>query len=799
MSIQKQLTFSIYSSFFHVVRPEILTKDWFYWRQVFSHHDVRGSKEELTDKKALEMYKNGPGVVLAEMDFKKGRNDKSVQKVYALSLDIDSGTDEEIFAALQKIRQYEWVAYTTYRHGLDDQTKIRVIIPLDEPIKTVDFPVAWHGLYHMTNAINDRKTKNPSRLLFLPTTFDKQVSWSHYNRSPENRFLALNDLVNIPVESVEELTDRNPVEYEQALQALRYVRKDSPYKHAATQLLNREPYAKPGERHNVNLGLTMLLATRTEKNPLNRSTIRAVFMPSLILMKEIDDSTPGVDEIYKAYTDALQKRTDARKAKQLGSEKTGYTDEELRKIAAACGISTHKRRITDIQHDLKDRWIITNTANYYFLQSDGSYAGPFGKDDAPLGAKKILAKAPIELIQTTANGFKPRPLSDLVYEYGQAASKVVADLTIDKSYFDPRTVTIKEAIAPLRDLSPLYNPKIDSWLRYFSLTEDVYEKLCNWLACVPDLNKMLCAIYLRGYPGSGKTIFSEGIASLWAGTSADIDKILGNFNEELCRCPVVLGDEAIPLKWKGTPTSTKLRTEIARTVRPLSRKYKGPAEIHGCIRLILTANNDDLLGQDGSTTQDDVSAVAQRFLYIYSPKKAADYLATLSQAEKDSWRRELFARHILYLAKHRQVVPGGRFWVEGSLSEITDMMLSSSSWNSRVCEWLVMYLMAPRIVDSQNHGLIRRVDGDLLCNTQAITDHWELFFPNTRVEPETKHIAQSLRALARGEVHLEWKGKKVRYWRIDPLALLAWVNRHAKGDPETILEAIATDSPKENS
>ena len=230
-------------------------------------------------------------------------------------------------------------------------------------------------------------------------------------------------------------------------------------------------------------------------------------------------------------------------------------------------------------------------------------------------------------------------------------------------------------------------------------------------------------------------------------------------------------------------------------MRPLSRKYQSIAELQGCIRLILTANRDDLLGTKGSVTPDDLKAIAQRFMYIYSGDDAAEFLLELDSDTRDLWRREGIPAHVRWLADNRHVEIAGRFWVEGSLSVMPDLMITSTDWNSRVCNLLVSYLMRPNPVDNTAQGLIRRKGGELWVNTQGVVDAWPLVFKDTKVEPEVRLISQALGSITVKKIRQRWGTASYHYAVIDMRYLDAWSLRNGVGDPETMANVLTEDSP----
>jgi len=407
-----------------------------------------------------------------------------------------------------------------------------------------------------------------------------------------------------------------------------------------------------------------------------------------------------------------------------------------------------------------------------------------------------LSRAPVRLVEITKNGYRRRSFNEIVCDYGDVASKVVVDLAIDKTYFDTTTRTVYEAATPLRKLEPKFDEQIDTWLK--RLGGKQYKKLVDWLACVSDLNKLLCAVYFDGVGDSGKTLFAYGLAKLWTeGPPAEVDATLGTFNDEITRCPLALADEEIPKKHQQNVTAV-LRSMLSTPSRTLKRKFLPTAEVRGAIRLVLAANNEFLLESKDVATAADLKSIAQRFFYVHADQVAADYLNSLSRETTKQWAKSGIAQHALWLAKNHVVEnPGRRFWVEGSIDQMHRMLMTGSFWNSRACEWLVRYMLQPELFDSRDSGLVRRLDGQLLVNDQAIVDGWQLYFPNTKIECNTSKIGAALRAISDDKrKQIRFKGKPIRYRVIDMAHLYDWSDRHNIGDMDTIRDNLVDKKQK---
>ncbi|KKL76776.1 hypothetical protein LCGC14_2041500, partial [marine sediment metagenome] len=570
-------------------------------------------------------------------------------------------------------------------------------------------------------------------------------------------------------------------------------------KDAAKALAGGHSFANPGDRHDKIVGLTWTLAKRDRR--LSARVIEELFSASLAAMRAVDPDCPDVDEAIKAYQTAVEKMDDSahqpmddreRKEQARSAGASGpYEEGDLKGIAAAAGCELEQ---------LGQRWIIQCDSTYWFLDGEGMYVGPFTEKGAMLASRHILARAPIRMRESTRSGYKWRSLVDVTTEAGQSAYKVISDLTAVRARFDDETKTLYEAVCPLRKLEPKFDPLIDEWLRKMGGPQ--HGKLVDWLACASDLSKLLCAIYFDGPKSSGKTLFAHGVAAMWTeGPPAEIDSVISDFNEDLARCPVVFADEDIPKPRNRTTVTTVLRSMLSTTQRTLKRKFKAPTELRGAIRLILAANNETLLDSRDVSSSKDLEAIAERFLYINVGQEAVEHLETISRVVKERWLTDGIARHALWLREHHVVeIPGKRFWVEGDIAEMHRLLMTASKWNSMACEWLVRYCMTPELFDSKATGLIRRGDGELLVNDQALIDGFDLYLKMSKIDPDTAKLGSALRALTKAGTRrqqLRTHGKRVRYRIIDVDHLIAWADRHNIGDRQAILESVGDTSPRE--
>ena len=163
-------TFTLYQSRFdNYGRPTTLP--WQQWvEDYFSKHDVRGTIEDSSDKKVLDAMKDGLGAVLGVIREGLGHKKANVEEIHALSLDIEDRTDEQVYAALDVLSPYHYAAWTTHKHGsivAGGYARIRVIIPLAEPLDPQKLSSVWTRMNAFVGEVNDPQTKDLSRVNFF--------------------------------------------------------------------------------------------------------------------------------------------------------------------------------------------------------------------------------------------------------------------------------------------------------------------------------------------------------------------------------------------------------------------------------------------------------------------------------------------------------------------------------------------------------------------------------------------------------------------------------------------------------
>lgn len=801
------LTFTLYKSKHDSYgRPQTLS--WEQWvASYFTVHEVRGSLDlRHADKETLDNTKDGPALVLGAIPEGASHKAANVTAIHALALDIDGRPEEQAFAAFAALQDYAYAAYTTFKHGTDlagGMPRLRVIIPLAEPVQawnSRDPGNVWHRLNALVGGINDPSTKDVSRLHFLPSTFDPTVTEAWNN---PGRFLSVEELpiVRLPQKTrFESSAQGTDIETYDAISSTRRRMKHGTHDSAGPQVakalkaLERgDSLALPGERHDTLLKITWWITRKKDGRKLNEAALAELFGPSIQVMQAEDPSWDGMGEVVKLYGDAVSKRN---RPSNAGTEEDyePYSQEELEKIAAAQDCSVE---------ELPRRWAILCGTSYFFLRGNGYYSPPANsRDEATARAHQELKRAPITLTEPTESGTRYRPATELVLHHGQVADRSVVDLTsIGGSRFDARTRTFYECASPIRVMDPLYDPQIARWLEL--LAGDQHETFLDWLASFPDLTRITAGLYVKGPPGVGKGLLCSGLARIWTmGSWTSLKAIFSNFNQKIIQCPLVVADEQVVAP-RGEDATAILRSLIGSREHELNRKFRDSSTAHGALRVILAANNDDLLrGKVASVA--DQEALIQRFIILTPGEQAAKYLSSLGGFDylNARWKdQDLIARHVMHLAMTR-TVKGDRFAVTGKETAAHREALTSD-YGRLVKEWLVAFAENPMMADRhpQMEKWIRVGDGEFLINSQAIKVGWRMYLGmDVREEPRLHKIGQELGQLVdRTNSDTEdgrtqrtaTDGTRPRYFKIDPELLVEFSTTAMVGSPEAIARVVS--------
>lgn len=116
----------------------------------------------------------------------KYRNDENIINRNTLALDYDDITDfKGLYIAICKhLEGYSWAFHTTYNHTTDNP-RIRLMVPINEPVSADDYRKYTQALAHQIGYKIDEGSYQPSRAMALPVRPVKDIPYIFkYNDAP---------------------------------------------------------------------------------------------------------------------------------------------------------------------------------------------------------------------------------------------------------------------------------------------------------------------------------------------------------------------------------------------------------------------------------------------------------------------------------------------------------------------------------------------------------------------------------------------------------------------------------------
>ena len=475
---------------------------------------------------------------------------------------------------------------------------------------------------------------------------------------------------------------------------------------------------------------------------------------------------------------------DMKRSEKVGSEGP-YSDADIAGFAKTCGLTTEQYMASLLVFD--------GRSSTLYVRDGETFRRPITKQHAEKALEQFLGAYPLKWVDDEG---KPVPVSVLVKRHSSLADDVKASFAAPRSAYDPVQARFTERLAPQRAIVPKFDERIDRWLRL--LGGPNAERLLDWLASVTRLEDQCCALYLCGAAGAGKGMLAAGLARIWReGKPVALDEVMGAFQDDLAKCPLIFADEALSDK----NSSAKLRSLIGTSSISLNRKHLSSIPIEGAIRIMIAGNNDGLLSFDEILTDRDIEAVGVRFLKVDVSDEPRTYLESLGGLDTTTqWvSGDGIAAHVLELARTRVVARGKRFLVDGNTKEVGDLIRKHSKVEQLVLGVVLDALQGdavpcqcPIYVDAEN-GLwvhAKRV-------FQALTR------PETGLKRGEAEVVTAVANVCEGERKHCWfpddsKKQRLRARKINMETLTEWADR-VRGIAKDVLEKLIIDASKAHS
>lgn len=378
----------------------------------------------------------------------------------------------------------------------------------------------------------------------------------------------------------------------------------------------------------------------------------------------------------------------------------------------------------------------------------------------------------------------------LVNLYGVVGKAVVYDMGLERTRWDPDTLTMQIACCNQVKIKPKRHADVAEWL--MALGGEREGALLDWLATANMLESPTSCLYIEGPKDVGKGMLAAALGKMYGAAPVNFHTAISRFNVELMTCPIVWINEGI----ESSPhISAAFRDLITEGHRKIEQKYQPSSRIEGCVRVVICANNSEAIKLSGRHTRDDVDAIKQRIFHLPTDDVAANYLRALGGrafTEGDGWVTRpdgspgKICEHIAWLQANRHVERGKRLLVEGPPSDYHRRLLSSSSLSSQVL-WAVAEGLLISEGKSSKAGVNvpgirkkRNPDGSVWVwvNVSALHSRWKVLVNEDVLKPERAEVAAAVRSMSafKSSKRMRVKGlggsHSVQCWAIDPELVL---------------------------
>lgn len=665
---------------------------------------------------------------------KRAKANGDCTQLFVLDFDHASPADLLHVAEWCLARRLAHVWHTTKSHTPDHPAK-RLILLLDREVSAQEWPDAWQRMASLFPRL-DPKCKDCSRIFYPPRPGASERHagdvW-HWDLETLGR-------------KAFDVTERKLGGKNELLVM------------ACRAVLEGKPWAAHGQRDDVLLKLCTELQRYAYKTPI--PALLEVFRASVYALGDAD--MDWVEEKLKRTREYVEKealeRAEAEEAARAARAKnqlhaTGrdslYSEDEIQAFCARFGYES-----------MTHRWIIQHKDLYYVLCADGEYHLRTSADvKAALPAD--LAPAGLDLYTVSKSGKETlKPPHEIVAMCGTVANGIATSLTEHVARFNETTRLFVEAPIKAPPVEPQYHEDVHEWL--CSLTGDSH-KLLSWLKFVTKLDRPCVALALIGSKNTGKSLLACGLARIFNQSAptnlASLYDSSGNvaWTDGLMRCPLLFSDEKLPKVGHTRNANTEaLRELIQDRTLQLRRRFMPDAQMQGCVRLMVAANNDKIFANAGDNTPEDFAATAERFLVLTVGPEATAVLAKHTAEELEvEWKGYKIAEHALWLRDNYAAVPEGRFLIKTDTDLQARLIASQHGSAALVREHIGRFLASPEQVIGQVKYLSLDARG-LHVSSKFLDETWDVYMDQRR-RITTAEMNRALRSMA-GE---EAKGPRI--------------------------------------
>lgn len=249
-----------------------------------------------------------------------------------------------------------------------------------------------------------------------------------------------------------------------------------------------------------------------------------------------------------------------------------------------------------------------------------------------------------------------------------------------------------------KNIVPTHHPQIQEWLE--GMAGPNVEIFMDWLACFCRIDRPLPALYLKGPPGIGKGMLLEGLKLLTESKMfANFEDAMGGFQDFFEDTFLLAVDEDASVSESKFHRDVVgvLRRTIGGQMRHINLKNVKGVFLEGEWRLVIFANNDDILQIQKDLNNIDIEALNCRIFYLNADDREEEIKRCLYKAgdrfgnelgrgtEADQWPLKI-AQHVKWLEHNRKVQHGERFLIKPPSTDWHEQLRVTSAGGALICK-----------------------------------------------------------------------------------------------------------------
>ena len=338
--------------------------------------------------------------------------------------------------------------------------------------------------------------------------------------------------------------------------------------------------------------------------------------------------------------------------------------------------------------------LIAQTSNTYFvMRPDGYY------DEMQLSTSQLIPRIralgmeqiiETKVVRQDGTGFRDLSPSEITNKHGTVVTFIrgvpATRGGIVENLDTPASVLVLPCFERSPTLVPTWDDEVDMWLRELAGTR--YVELCEWISWALAFDEgSICALSLAGAAGAGKKMLARGLAEcLRVPKLATAEDLVGDNQYNLLTSPFMHIDEGWPIRMgKGLHPADQFRRLVSGQSFDCNRKFMAPVEVNNPVRIVLTANNLNLiqmLVSNRDLTPEERDSLGVRIKHIVVPERATMWMRMKGghdftgrkgrrwiAGDSNQASDFIVAKHFLYLHSIREKCHNStRFLVDGDMS-----------------------------------------------------------------------------------------------------------------------------------